>query len=380
VVRELQAIGGDAVWLADGYDAPQRLRESIGKEYFVSANVPLLASDKLGVLQSDDFLGVEQREQPDPFPKRYEESGIAAASRKARGRGVICGILDSGIDADHADFKHRNANNGLAVRFCFVLSDSKIQAPAEGRGFDLFGHGTHVASIIGGQLGVAPHAGLIVAGTPRTRLTSSIVMLHTGLNWLCEQLGGEADWGYPLILNLSIGFPERGATDAPSDSLYGEAFATFHAILDALIDGDVLVVSAIGNVAGRHVSPGSRPDVLSVGAVDINHKRSPWSGHVPEPLRPKLTGPRVMGYGTKVVAAERRLANGSHLWVSRSGTSQAAAYVSGVAALYWSETPKMPALDIIRLIEDKSIPLDDDPVRSGKGLACYAPRSGVGAK
>ncbi len=152
-------------------------------------------------------------------------------------------------------------------------------------------------------------------------------------------------------------------------------------MIDFLVDSDVLVVAAIGNRRDHFVSPACRGDVLSVGAVAGDLKRTPFSGHVPEAHRraedagrPARTGPRVMGYGQEVVAADRRTFRGDKLWVRRSRTSQAAAYVSGIAALYWCQKDSLSAHGVATLIEENALQLPDATIRDGRGLARFDPK------
>ncbi len=68
-----------------------------------------------------------------------EASGIAAAHGDGvRGANIAFGMLDTGIDADHCEFNSRTVNfRYLPLRF--------EQPHRDVRGFDVSGHGTHVA-------------------------------------------------------------------------------------------------------------------------------------------------------------------------------------------------------------------------------------------
>jgi lantibiotic leader peptide-processing serine protease len=95
------------------------------------------------------------------------------AYERSTGKGVMVGVIDSGIDTDHPDIV---SNLDLARSCSFITTGTPTAAPQEiGNGDcsnktaveDLAGHGTHVASIVAapingiGIAGVAPDATII---------------------------------------------------------------------------------------------------------------------------------------------------------------------------------------------------------------------------
>jgi subtilisin family serine protease len=70
----------------------------------------------------------------------------------ARGQDVVWAVMDSGIDADHPHFaKHQNlVLNGMVEHLDFTALGGENRALV-----DAFGHGTHVAGIIAGELTAA---------------------------------------------------------------------------------------------------------------------------------------------------------------------------------------------------------------------------------
>jgi serine protease AprX len=71
----------------------------------------------------------------------------------ALGEGIVWAVLDSGIDGDHPHFKkHKNLELGSAADALkhrdFTVANENDERPLE----DGFGHGTHVAGIIAGEL------------------------------------------------------------------------------------------------------------------------------------------------------------------------------------------------------------------------------------
>ena len=125
--------------------------------------------------QSIDALGYEiipdiQLSLPRPmcsgeiFRRRKQilwpvQSGIHQAHENGiTGKGVLIGVLDTGCDADHIQFRKK------PIDFRYVPFRAGSDNLREVRGFDVDGHGTHVCGIIAGQhIGIAPGADLMVA-------------------------------------------------------------------------------------------------------------------------------------------------------------------------------------------------------------------------
>lgn len=185
--------------LATSIEAPQHLR-------------PLLDVSRVRI-------GADRTDFGDGFDRRY------------RGDGVLIAIYDSGVSADHPDFRDDEGRHRFTALWhedsdteCDVTAALAV-CPVD----DPIGHGTHVLSIAGGNAprfrGVAPNAKLVVAGASR------FVDLVAALAWFAEVAKREAA---PMVVNLSLGGQE-GAHDGTS----AEARA---------IDGlGYLVVAAAGN-------------------------------------------------------------------------------------------------------------------------------------
>lgn len=239
-----------------------------------------------------------------------------------RGESVKVAVLDTGADQSHPDLAGR-------------IAEAKDFSGSSGTG-DAFGHGTHVASIVGGsgaasgggRKGVAPGADLLVGKVLGDDGYGTESQVIAGMEWA-------ADAGAKVV-NMSLG------SDSPSDGTDPMSLA-----LNELTErtGALFVVAA-GNSGeqgtGTIGSPGAADAALTVGAVDRNGGLAPFSSRGPragdDAVKPDLTAP-----GVGIVAAR---AAGTTMGdpvdahhVAASGTSMAAPHVAGAAALLAQRHP-----------------------------------------
>lgn len=233
------------------------------------------------------------------------------------GQGVIVGHLDTGIDGAHpalADAIHSFAEFDLAGRRVYGATPR-----------DSGEHGSHTAGTIAGR-GLASGARFGVA--PGCKLASALVIengdvitrIIGGMEWILEE-GAR-------VLSMSLGL--RGFTPA------------FQVLIDALMDGNVLPVIAVGNeYAGSSRSPGNYSGVLSVGACDLNDFVAPFSSsqtflRAQDPLVPDIVAP-----GVDVISS---IPGGGY--AKMSGTSMATPHIAGLAAILCQANPHAPASEI----------------------------------
>jgi hypothetical protein len=247
-------------------------------------------------------------EQPSRQAIRLEE-----AHEVAFGAGVTVAILDTGIDPRHPLLRHAYAGG-----WDFVDHDAD---PTELRdGFDddgdgnideAFGHGTHVAGIVHM---VAPEARLLALRVLDADGRGDVVQIAAGVRWAVAH-GAK-------VINLSLG------TLSSSDALQ-------HSLGDAENAGVIVITSAGNWGAETPVEfPARSSHVAAVAAVDANAEPALFSsfGHIVA-----LSAP---GVGVRSTYP----GGGYRLW---SGTSMAAPFVAGTAALLaevhpdWTLRPMM---------------------------------------
>lgn len=230
----------------------------------------------------------------------------SAAHQLAQGRGATVAVIDSGIDRTHPDLASVSVNEFDAT------ADGKTRTAAL-----LDSHGTAVAGIISGRgtvKGVAPGAKLLSIrafkpARPDAAATASTFTILKGMEWAMAN-GAR-------VLNLSFA--------GPDDPLLRRAIYT-------VIEQRGIVVAAAGN--GGPKAPPAYPaaynPVIAVTAIDADNRvyeranRGPYID--------------VAAPGVDILAPTAGKQHQFH-----SGTSFAAAHVSGLIALMLELNPDLDA-------------------------------------
>jgi serine protease AprX len=280
------------------------------------------------------------------------------------GRGVGVAVIDSGIADRHP------ALGRVRLHVDFTGGDAR----------DWYGHGTHVAGIVGGNgphfQGMAPDAHLVslrVLGPDGVGRTSDVI---EALDWVVahkDALGLR-------VVNLSVGKP-------PTQSWRDDplALAASRAVAAGLV-----VVCSVGNLGetrdgrrllGAVTSPGNAPAVITVGAADAggtvtrgDDRVATWSSRGPTYLdrliKPDLVAPgrRVRSTAAKQSMLAQRFANrvsrdGQYLVMS--GSSMAAAVVSGAAALLFEVNPRLTPAEVKVALQVTASFLPEDGLIAG---------------
>lgn len=263
-----------------------------------------------------------------PWP--LQRLNPSAAWPLSRGTGVIVAVIDSGVSDTHPRLQGQ------------VLVGKDFLGSGKGT-CDESGHGTVVAGIIAGRdtvneaqgapfYGVAPGAKILpIRVLPNVDKTDDPALpgrIADAIRWAVKHDA--------RVINLSLTTPPT--QDLADAVAYAES-------------RDVVVVAAAGNEGGTAYGqsalyPAAYPGVLAVAGVDQkdNHVSTSNSG----------TDIAISAPGVYIEGPAPR--GGGYVVFKGGGTSFAAAYVSGVAALVRAYYPSLDAAGVVRRIRMSADP------------------------
>jgi serine protease AprX len=289
-----------------------------------------------------------------------------ASGRPVTGKGVGVAVIDSGIVPAKGLADPARVVNG---------PDLSLEAPqANLRHLDTFGHGTHMAGIIGGRdpdvvagkeaadpakfVGVAPDATLVNVKVAATDGAVDVSQVIAAIDWVVAHRN---DAGLNIrVLNLSFG------TDSVQDPRLDPLS---HAVEAAWRKGIVVVV-AVGNDGPTRTQvsmPAANRFVLAVGAADHLGTESRSDDVVAAfSTRGSATrGPDLVAPGRSIISLRTpnsyidsnyptgmlpSTLDPAQRYFKGSGTSQATAVVSGAAALLLQARPTLSPDQVKRIL------------------------------
>ncbi|MBC7385304.1 MAG: S8 family serine peptidase [Cryobacterium sp.] len=254
-------------------------------------------------------------------------------------KNVVVAVIDTGLDANHPDLK-ANVYHDAAGNYGYDFVKNSVNPK------DDHGHGTHVAGIIGaisnpktGVSGVAQGVSIMSVKYYADTNSGALNLKNTvkAIEWAVNN-GAK-------VINYSGGGPEFAEEE-------------YVALKKAESKG-IVVVTAAGNehsdtdLPENYYYPSAYrlTNIISVSATDINNKligSSNWGK-----TKVDVTAPGENIYST--------LPNGMYGYMT--GTSQATAFVSGIAALMLSKDPTLTPARIKEVIRAS---VDLYPELSGK--------------
>ncbi|MBC9712673.1 S8 family serine peptidase [Streptomyces sp. TRM66268-LWL] len=278
------------------------------------------------------------------------ESNAQIGSAKAweaglTGKGVKVAVLDTGADLTHPDLKDR-----ITETKSFIAGEEVA---------DRNGHGTHVASTVGGsgaasdgkEQGVAPGAELAVGKVLSDGGSGSDSEIIAGMEWAAKDIDAK-------VISMSLGTQEPGDGTDPMSQ----------AVNNLTEETGALFVIAAGNsgYSGSIGSPGAADSALTIGAVDSTDTAAGFTSKGPRmgdnALKPDLSAP-----GVDILAARSSLIEGEGSYMSISGTSMATPHVAGVAALLAEKHPDWTPRQLKDALMSTSKTLTDSPYDLGAG-------------
>lgn len=266
------------------------------------------------------------------IPWGVKEINSPQAWRKARGRRIKIGIIDTGVDFSHPDLRTAIAGGvNFTHRFLPPYDDN--------------GHGTHIAGTIAarqhslkditkslpaakkmlrGVIGVAPQSSIYALKCFDKNGSAFVSDIILGIDWCIRNKLN--------IINMSFGMENK------SISLW-DSIKIAH-------DAGLIIVASAGNEgkSGDIDYPARFKETIAVGATNRNKEIAPFSNR-----SRKID---VYAPGERIYSA----------WTDRrynvvSGTSMATSHVTGVIALLLSVRPSLKTKRIKMLLRKTATPL-----------------------
>jgi len=236
-----------------------------------------------GFIPDDQYLAMQWA---------IESIGVSALWSLTTGDSdIIVAILDTGIDNDHEDLI------GKVVAEANFTTSSTVG--------DINGHGTHIAGIIAaesnqiGVIGVAPGVKLINAKVADDRGRCQVQDLAEGIIWAVD-MGAD-------VINISIQIKEY-------------SIGLEEAIEYAWDSGAIIIAAAGNNGSQTAVYPAAYENVIAVSAIKENGGLAPLSNYG------EWVDISAPGYQIYSALPDNE-------YGYETGTSFAAGYISGIAAL-----------------------------------------------
>jgi len=232
------------------------------------------------------------------------------------GSGVNVYVIDTGIDTQHPEFTGR-------AKIAYSLEST----PPSNKCLE---HGTHVAGIIGG----------VSTGVSKNVTIWSVQGMNCHENISDDKIINMFEWVKnnhvkPAIINYSMGLGESEV----------HRFPRIEKAIGDLISSGIIFINSAGNSnsnTGCQSTPSVIPGVITVGAMNSKFQRASFSnwGDCIEFYAP--------GEGIYSTMPNNKYA-------FKSGTSQAAPFVTGIVALYLEQHPTANYTEIVNVLQNYSL-------------------------
>ncbi|OUR98581.1 hypothetical protein A9Q84_03980 [Halobacteriovorax marinus] len=301
--------------------SPQMMKKITKKKYFKASTAVVRHKDSIDLTQLKSNYaswGI------DPDNHSSSINLIQAWKNYKKTKNIVVAVIDTGIDPDHPFLKDNiHVLQGRASQLNYGLDFSKGKS-AVNKPLDDHGHGTHVAGIV---KSVFPKVKLLTlkyynrTANGQDNLNSTIQALEYAVNMGVD------------VINYSGGGPEPDRRELE--------------ILKKAEEKGILVVAAAGNEESNidnkdnayYPASYGLKNIITVTAHDQSKKVLTSSNY--GKITVDISAP---GYRIKSALPNRR---SGYL----TGTSQATAFVSGVAALVKSHYPNLSAEELKMIIK-----------------------------
>ncbi|MBI4884979.1 MAG: S8 family serine peptidase [Actinobacteria bacterium] len=348
-------------------DSIRRSHQTLGKT-LVGISLAMLASS----ISLATGTGNAAATDPTTLTRVVKQIGADAMwAAGYTGKGVDVAVIDTGVAPV----------NDLSATNIVVGPDFSFEGGVDAvRGLDTYGHGTHIVGIIAGRtpgadplnprdgdfIGVAPDARIVSVKVADNTGAADVSQVIAAIDWVVQNQ--HADGLNIRILNLS--YNTTGDQSELIDPLS-------KAVENAWHHGIVVVVAA-GNV-GRGIkslsNPAHNPYVIAVSAATNSSGKwtlPSWATSGDGVRNPDVVAPGVSikslrdpGSRVDVEHPDARAAKG-RLFLG-SGTSQAAAVVTGAAALLLQQRPELTPDQVKDLLKVTAVDAGGKPAFQGSG-------------
>ncbi|MCC7158807.1 MAG: S8 family serine peptidase, partial [Ignavibacteria bacterium] len=362
------------VYLTEDNNIPE-LCDEVTKNSLVDFSEPDFIGEAAGVkgssfLPNDQYFSKQwglyndgsERTTGGKFGKKGADMNVLKAWEIGTGSSeIVVGILDSGAKTDHPDLTERIWINKDEVKngrdddgngfvddingYNFAYDNSSVR--------DDGGHGTNIS----GTVGATTNNSLGYAGIDQ----NCRLMICKNLD--DDNLGEYSWWAASLYYASNNGAKVINMSEGGAD--YSKTLE--NAINYAYETGSLIVASMMNKNNGDSYYPASFKNVMAIGATDTDDSRcreftwgggSNWGKHI-----------SVVAPGNKIYGLDYK--DNFNYDVYWSGTSQATAYVTGIASVLLGQDPSRTNSDLREIITTTSIDLVGDSREDRSGWDQY---------
>ena len=307
-----------------------------------------------------------------------DEIGVDQAWRQSQGEGIVVAVIDSGVNYNHPDLYNniwvnpsivpdRNRDGIVSLKDMDSNGNGKLdkhEITPGSIGYDFFhkdfdpldskiGHGTHVAGIIAAE---SSNGIGITGAAPRAKIMPINVFSTSGQTKTT------------LLIKALLYAASKGA-DVVNMSFTGSTYSKALERTVKAVSKKMVLVAAAGNddrdisnvSAGTIASPAGLPGVIAVGAMSNRRTKSKFSNYG---YNIDFVAPGSTRYGRPNILSSDLTSSGYRV---RAGTSMAAPYVAGAAAVLLSKSPQLKVDEIVNRLRLDSLEIESSQ-NLGAGL------------